>query len=644
MLLSESIPQLVYVGDAGGKGLYLNRQWALYTGIPTSELKGYEWRSLIHPDDLPGMLEERKRTLAAGQSFEYRARVRRHDGVYRWFFIKSYPHRERSGRISRWFGTYTDIHDQVTSQDDMRLAKDRLELVLASANIGIWEIDFSTGLVTRSEQHDRLYGYEGNLPSWSWDQFIAAIHPDDREGVKEHIERVGRSSESNYAGEFRIVWPDGSVRWLASRARYIRDASGRPTHVRGLLWDVTDVKVAQEEAEAAARAKSQFLANVSHELRTPLGAILGFQRMLREPGLTESERENYEAIIERNGQTLVRLIDDILDLSKVEAGALGIEVRPIKLRGAVHDVTHAFEPQLKTTGNTLDVVFDERAPHALVSDPLRLRQILTNLVSNALKFTKGGHVRVEIAPAGETLRFDVVDDGAGIDSAVQDSLFKPFRQGDETITRKYGGTGLGLALSRELARALGGDVTLVESAPGRGSRFRLELPLVEGITVASAEPRPLKPARSKALEGYRILVVDDSPDNQLLMKRALNRVGAEIDLASNGLEGIDRAMTGDYDLVLMDMQMPVMDGQTATRELRAKGYRRPIFALTAHAMKEQRDAILRAGCDEHVAKPVDFGALTDLVLEKVPLRTGGPSRVEPSKSPRAIHSEASLSH
>lgn len=625
LLLSESIPQLVYVGDPDGRVIYLNRQWSKYAGVPTSKLNREGWLDLIHPEDLAGFNAERTRVRIAGGDFEYRLRLRRHDGLYRWFFIKSYAHRERSGKVTRWFGTYTDVHDQIVD-------KERLELVLASSNIGIWEVDFSTGLVTRSDRHDFLYGYDRVLESWSFDQFLGAVHPEDRDGLRDHLERLARSGESDYSGEFRIVWPDGSVHWLASRARYVRDEFGTPTHVRGIIWDVTDVKMAQAEAEAAASAKSQFLANVSHELRTPLGAILGFQKMLREPELTEPERENYHAIIERNGQALLRLIDDVLDLSKVEAGALGIEVGPIALKAAIRDVVSAFEPQLNATGNSLLVKVSDDAPSALVSDPLRFRQILTNLISNAMKFTKAGEIRLEVLPMGESLTFDVVDSGAGIDRAVQSSLFKPFRQGDETITRRYGGTGLGLALSRELARALGGDVVLVESSPGQGSRFRLQLPLVEGINVSPLEPHAAPISRANALDGYSILVVEDSPDNQLLMKRALQRAGAAVELASNGLEGVDRALNEDFDLVLMDMQMPVMDGVTATKSLRSKGYTRPIFALTAHAMKEQRDSSFLAGCDEHVVKPVDIGALTDLIVSKVKIRTGGPSRAALSEA------------
>ncbi|MEK7355675.1 MAG: ATP-binding protein, partial [Bdellovibrionota bacterium] len=533
---------------------------------------------------------------------------------------------------------------QFLAQEDLSIAKDRLELVLASSNIGIWEIDLSTGIVNRSEQHDRLYGYAETLPAWTWDLFMNAIYPDDREGVREHIDRVGRSAESFYSGEFRIVWPDGSIHWVASRARFIRNAGGRATHVRGILWDVTDLKVAQEEAEEAARAKSQFLANVSHELRTPLGAILGFQRMLKDPSLSEADRTNYNEIVERNGQALLRLIDDVLDLSRVEAGALGIEVSSIVLTSAMTDLVHAFEPQLGTTGNSLDIRYEDDLPRAFVSDPHRLRQILNNLVSNAIKFTERGKIQLVIKPAGERLQFDVVDTGAGIDLAVQNELFKAFRQGDETITRRYGGTGLGLALSRELAQALGGDLSLVDSAPGKGSRFRLELPLVEDISVAPLEARP-KPAthRPRALNGYRILVVDDSADNQLLMKRALQRVGAVVEHANNGLEGVDSALSEDFDLVLMDMQMPVMDGETATRYLRTAGYSRPIFALTAHAMKEQRENCLKMGCTEHVSKPVDFGALVDLILKHVPVRTAASSPDEISRNSRTKSNDSSPS-
>jgi PAS domain S-box-containing protein len=376
---------------------------------------------------------------------------------------------------------------------------------------------------------------------------------------------------------------------------------------------------AKVEAERASHSKSAFLANMSHEIRTPLGAILGFTELMRDSSSRE-ERADFAKIVSRNGKALTRLIDDILDLSKVEAGRLEIEAIDFNVRSLVDEVVALFHDSARQKGVLLHASIAAGTPEAVNSDPTRIRQILLNLIGNALKFTSEGSVEVsvQLQPAGDLqlLEFEVHDTGIGMSSEQAKKLFKPFAQADNTTTRKFGGSGLGLVLSRRLSRLLGGDVTIRECSPGQGCTFKASvLARPAGATeigVANKTIQSLVQNR-ELLPGAKILLVEDSPDNQVLVKRLLTNAGMVVDIASNGAEGIEMAEANNYDVVLMDMQMPVLDGYAATARLRLDGYNKPIVALTAHAMVEDRNRILGLGCDAHLTKPIDSKLLIETI-------------------------------
>ena len=380
-----------------------------------------------------------------------------------------------------------------------------------------------------------------------------------------------------------------------------------------------------QAAEAANQAKSLFLANMSHEIRTPLGAILGFADLLRDPSLSLEERYSYTDIITRNGRLLTQLVDDILDLSKIEAGRLLIETVPISLTNLLADIRLLMNFRAQEKGLTLKTTLGENVPPTIYSDPIRLRQILINVLGNAIKFTERGTVTLHVHAKEQTantyaISFSVEDTGPGIAPEKQKHLFEWFTQADASTTRKFGGTGLGLALSRRLARALGGDVRMVAESVG-GSTFIIDIlsdpalaqPHERMNVEADTQNVHLLQPSARLLEGIRLLLVEDSTDNQLLIHKILSRRGALVDFANNGQEGVTMAMQNDYDLLLMDMQMPVLDGFQATVELRRRGYRKPIVALTAHAMKEERARTAAAGCNDHLTKPLEIPKLISLV-------------------------------
>jgi signal transduction histidine kinase/ActR/RegA family two-component response regulator len=390
------------------------------------------------------------------------------------------------------------------------------------------------------------------------------------------------------------------------------------------------------ELAEANRAKSAFLANMSHEVRTPMTAILGFADALAERGVSDAERVEIVETIRRNGRHLLAIVDDVLDISKIESGRLEVERVPCSLVALVQETAALLRARAQQKGIGLAVDWRFPLPAEVRTDPVRVRQILTNLVGNSVKFTDSGGVRIAVFASGidagrARVHVEVSDDGIGIPRDALGRLFEPFVQADSSTTRRFGGTGLGLAISRRLAELLGGDIE-VESSPGRGSRFLVTLdpgPLDDADWLHELA-EPLAPAPNRTREGEpprlhgRLLLAEDTRDTRVLLHHHLSRAGVEVDTAENGREAVQKALAAEqagepYDLVLMDMQMPVMDGYEATRGLRRAGYRRPILALTAHAMAGEREKCIAAGCDDYATKPIDRARLLALVrthLEK----------------------------
>lgn len=372
-----------------------------------------------------------------------------------------------------------------------------------------------------------------------------------------------------------------------------------------------------DEARTASRAKSEFLANTSHELRTPMTAILGYTEMLlRNEDLAEdpARRADFLQTIQRNGRHLTQVLNDVLDLSRIEANRLELERQPVSPRELVREIESLFALRMQEKGLALRTDVSSAVPDRVHADPMRLRQVLVNLVGNALKFTTAGEIaiRADAECTGDPSRiwFDVCDTGPGIPAERLQAIFEPFTQVDASTTRTHGGSGLGLTISRRLCRLMGGEIE-VTSEPGRGSTFRIHLP-IERVTTSPAPSRTCAnaaPGTPRIRPGTRVLLVEDGPDNQRLIRLILERAGATVVLAENGALAVD-AMQGalqagtPFDVVLMDMQMPVMDGYEATRQIRGMGYTGPILALTAHAMSDDRARSLTAGCDEYLVKPI----------------------------------------
>ncbi len=405
---------------------------------------------------------------------------------------------------------------------------------------------------------------------------------------------------------------------------------------------IQQANVLAQKAEEAATTKSEFLANMSHEIRTPLTAILGYAELLSDPDCQEDQRHEQVMEISRNGRHLLMLINDILDLSKIEAGKFDVESRPVTIRELVSDVAGMMRIRAQQRGIALLLQFEPDLPEVLLIDEHRLRQILVNLLGNAVKFTEHGSVRVEsrFLPRRQedtsALELRIIDTGVGMSPDAIRRIGAPFIQADASTTRKFGGTGLGLAITSRLVDLLSGNLQ-IESSLGEGSTFTVILPAAKAKApkipeLPEPESNPLSTATDcqgdtpPNLDSLKVLIVEDNPVNQKLFSALLSKAGAEIRLASNGQEAIDQARHEHFDVILMDMQMPVMDGYEATRELRRGGYEKPIIALTAHALREDRDKCLQAGCDDYLTKPVNRQVVLETILRHIPGRCGASGR------------------
>jgi two-component system, sensor histidine kinase len=478
---------------------------------------------------------------------------------------------------------------------------------------------------------------EGESIGSSWQ---SCVHPEDLGRFLLNWMR-SMGTQKPFEIEVRIQKHDGDWRWHWVHA--VPDLRGHEVlSWVGTCTDIHDRKMseerlvdAQQQAVSANLAKSYFLANMSHEIRTPMSAILGFTELLLNPKQNESERQHAISTIHRNGKQLLNVIDEILDISKIEAGRLEVEIIEFNLIDLLYDIKSLLAIKTEEKELNLEFTLETKIPERIMSDPTRIRQILTNIVSNAIKFTEKGSVNVKVSWDDDlltkrgTLNIEVEDTGVGIKEDQVDRLFQPFAQVDSSTTRLFGGTGLGLALSQKLAEALGGNVTLAYTRVEVGSTFKIQLratPVEDCAWVdgfkniefdAEAYANEKIEINSDSLKGLKILLVEDAPDNQTIIGMFLSAAGAQMDFADNGYEGISKASEKNYDIILMDIQMPKMDGYEATRILRKKGFDIPIIALTAHALIEERVRCLKVGCSEHFTKPVDSEKLISLISRLV---------------------------
>jgi len=512
---------------------------------------------------------------------------------------------------------FVDLRQTLARADS---TKARLQFAIRSAGDGYFEVDFDRMEATIDESLARIIGAEGRQgPIELFHQFV---HPDERDLVFSTIDAAREGAVDGWKQEIRVRMANGDWCWMQLRAQAI---AANPVDGRKLIGTVVDMtaskdierelRAARDVAEASSSAKSQFLANMSHEIRTPLNGVLGMAQALEADDLSAAQKEKVAVILD-SGKSLMALLNDVLDLTKIEAGKLEIAPAPGDFLHTMKRTRQLFQAMAEEKGLDLLMRYDSGFPQRLVYDPTRVRQCVSNLLSNAIKFTAQGRVEVAIGarPAGEgnyVVTVEVVDTGIGIAPETQARLFSVFTQADGATTRKFGGSGLGLAISRQLARMMGGDI-MVASEPGRGSTFtftfraREAVPASGGLA-APSQTRAAAAIAPRSLRGLRVLLTDDNAINRQVIKLFLAPQGCDIVEATNGKEALDLLARHAFDIVLLDIHMPVMDGKETIQRLRAEPRWKdlPVIALTADAMSGDREKYLALGMSDYVSKPVD---------------------------------------
>ncbi len=656
---------ILSVADRRGRIIDANTGFCRISGYPREELLGMDHRILNSGTHDRSFWIEVWRTIGSGQSWRGEVCNRRKDGSLYWVDSTIVPHRGPDGRIEKYVSLRLDITAQKEAELRLQAATASLEEAQALTRMGSWSFDLTSGRIEWSKQLFALFECDESLGAPDFDTAMSFYADEDAARLRIIVARAAETGEP-YSLVLRLRASTDGVRYVRAAGHAKRDEHGTVTGLFGTAGDVTaeiereialgearaetetahnrllDINQSLEnatarandmaaQAEMASQSKSEFLANMSHEIRTPLTAILGYSDILRDELASSGENTRLVGTadtVRRAGAHLLSVINDILDLSKIEAGKMQIEAIETPLPRLLLDVDSLMRARAAEKGVTLRTVLLTPIPERINCDPTRLRQILLNLVGNAAKFTERGHIVVRAGIVDDTgrqlVRIEVEDTGPGMTKAQGDTLFEPFMQADASVTRRYGGTGLGLTICRRLASLMGGDVKLDYSEPGRGSRFVLTLPVtsVPGTAIIDdlATPSPTLASRRAmtdetmpSLHG-RILLAEDGEDNQRLIAYHLRNAGADVTIAANGRIAYDliaqSAREGaSYDLLVTDMQMPEMDGYTLARTLRARQATIPIIALTAHAMAEDRQKCITAGCDDYVSKPIEKSLL-----------------------------------
>jgi two-component system, sensor histidine kinase and response regulator len=721
-----------------------------------------EWLASIHPEDLENVVHALGDAVATGSGYETEYRTLTATGEIRWLAGRGQVLLGGEGYDSRAIGTITDITERKALEDQLHYATESLNIAQTAAGVATFDFDFRRSSRICSGNFRELLGLD---PATSLDDLnhaLSRVHADDFSRVRS-ARLDTTAADPYYRCEYRVLLDDGRERWIGEKAKVSRSPAGDVERITGAIVDISDLKHARLNAEAANRAKSSFLANLSHEIRTPMNGVIGMSQILAETPLDNTQRE-YLDIIRGSAKALLSLINGVLDLSKIEADRLELENVEFDLIHMLYETVAATALQTAAKGIELIVSIEAEVPVMIRADPGRLRQVVLNLLGNAVKFTPEGSIAVHLSTQEEpndraTLTIEVTDTGIGIPADRLDRLFKSFSQVDSSTTRHYGGTGLGLSIVKRLAELMGGDVG-VRSEIGTGSTFwvrvkvdvakqqpvrapiglgrrilivddlraareslalKLKLYSFESVAVGSVdealeqlarnscfdlvladelmpmrggldllallrsdgrfarlplillslfgaehdatdhEHRPnaigLKPIRAVQLatlidqvltgktphalnlksspqpkptfRGNKILLVEDNPVNQRVAQRTLQNMAAEVTIANNGAEALERIAACTFDAVLMDCQMPVMDGFTATRRIRelesSRGAKRlPIIALTANVMSEDRENCIAAGMDAHLGKPIEPAQLIEALSRFLKARAAAP--------------------
>ncbi len=629
--LAENVREVFWMMNAAGNEiLYISPVYEQIWGRSCESLyqNPMDWMEAIHSDDRPRAQEIFEQQLQ-GHDIVSDYRINTPAGQQRWIRDRAFPVRDQKGHLIRVVGIAEDFTDQ--KQADIRLkgAADRLALAVRAGEVGIWDYHVVENRLVWDDQMFQLYGVSADQFGGAYEAWKAALHPEDRQRGQEEVQ-LALQGRKDFNTEFRVVWPDGSIHSIRALALVERDANGHPLRMIGTNWDITAQKEAADkltksnseleaatiraqalavEAAQANAAKSEFLANMSHEIRTPLNGIIGLTGLLMNTDLNDEQR-GYAELLHGSGESLLRLINDILDFSKIEAGKIELEAIDFDLQSLLDEFAAALSVRALEKGLEFFCSAEPGVPMLVRGDPGRLRQILSNLAANAIKFSEHGEVEVLVSLKEDRktecrLRFSVRDRGIGIPANKIATLFDKFTQVDASTTRRYGGTGLGLAISKQLAERMGGEVGVV-SEEGKGSEFWF----TAVVAKQAGKPRD-KNEELALLDGVRILIVDDNATSRKILSTQMRTWGMRTADTESGLEALRALNQGleeadPFALAVIDMQMPGMDGETLGRKIKAdpRLADTQMIMLTSMEGREGARRFAEIGFASYAAKPI----------------------------------------
>ena len=626
-ILSQAIeqsPVTVVITDENGTITYVNPKFSEITGYSPEEAIGKNPRILKDPakksSDFAGLWE----TITSGRDWHGEFHNRTKEGEYYWENAVISPVKDSDGRIRNYIAIKENITELKKVREDLVSNEERLRLSQEYANIGTWDWDIQTGELYWSDRIAPLFGYSEGSVETTFENFMQAVHPEDREAVSNAI-NSSIESGNEYHVEHRCVWPEGSVRWLEENGNVLRDENGAPRRMLGMVQDITERKQAEqlllesrEEARRANRAKSEFLSSMSHELRTPMNAILGFAQLLEMDEDVSAEHLEYISEIKQAGSHLLDLINEVLDLSKIEAGRVNLNAETVRYSELIEECLTLLTPLAERKNVT--IIRKEKTDYYIFGDRLRLKQIIINLLSNAIKYNNPeGSVWVRTDSDGNRIRVSVIDNGPGISPEKVDRMFEPFdRLGAEM--KEVEGTGIGLTISKKLIEMMSGRIGFSTEA-GKGTTFWIEIPKGEAPETEQEKTGELTELFRKQEQAVRntVLYIEDNPSNLRLVEEIISKQpGIKLIPAQTASVGLELAEVHRPDLLILDLNLPELDGFGVLEKMKTTewGKNIPAVAISANAMPHDIKKGKQAGFSEYLTKPLDVVRFIE-ILEKL---------------------------
>ena len=628
--LAESIPQLAWMANTDGHNFWYNRRWYEYTGTTLEQMEGWGWQSVHDPEELPKVLERWKTSIATGMPFDMTFPLKGRDGQFRPFLTRVEPVKDDEGRVVRWFGTNTDITELKRVQQALHDSERRMRLATETTKVGIWEWNLITGEVRWDAMMFQIYGIaptpNGVVQYRDWSEAVLPEDLPQQEAVlHDTVERLGSSSR-----HFRIKRrDDGECRSIDCVETVRMNDAGVAEWVVGTNLDVTDRKHADAqlrqlaaELSDAHRRKDEFLATLAHELRNPLAPIRNGLQVMK---LAEGDRmavERSRSMMERQVEQMTRLIDDLMDLSRISQGKIVLQKARLRLAMVVQHAVETSRPLIEQQGHELVLDVPDEPIH-VDGDETRLCQVFANILNNAAKYTdRGGRIRLGVEQQGSEAVVVVEDNGVGIPAPMLPKVFEMFTQVDRSLEKSHGGLGIGLNIVERLVEMHGGTIGVESDGHGMGSRFTVRLPVVQAVTENTPDAATGEKATPAA---RRILVVDDNRDGADSLAEMLSIMGNETQTAHDGVQAVEGAVSFRPDVILMDIGMPKLNGYEACRRIREQAWGKNIVivACTGWGQEDDKQKSQEAGFDLHMVKPVDPAALLKLLADPQSVGGGG---------------------